>query len=162
MSRFPDKRPARNGFERFWRNVYHPLGFYKGYNFPLWIICGGALFAFSLARLFYLDLPGTFAKKAAPGEWYWYHSGYRRVGITLHLATILPLGVLVPWQFLPVIRHKFIILHRINGYTDLILLVLSNAGVYMITRRAMGGSPATQAGVGTLSTLTLIFASLAY
>ena len=28
-----DKAP--NGFVRFWRRVYRPLGFHKGYNFPL-------------------------------------------------------------------------------------------------------------------------------
>src|ERR1700733_15227400 len=44
-----------------------------------------------------------------PGEWYWYGSGFRRIGITLHLATILPGAFLVCFQFVPVIRHKLLI-----------------------------------------------------
>jgi hypothetical protein len=68
----------------------------------------------------------------------------------------------VCFQFVPVIRHKLLIFHRINGYTIIILFFISIAGVYMITRHAVGGSPNTQAAIGTLATLTTISISLAY
>lgn len=86
----------------------------------------------------------------------------QRVGITIHLAAVLPLGLLLPWQFVPLIRHKFILFHRINGYLVLLLLILSNVGALMICRRAMGGAPATQAALAGGAILTYLFAFLAY
>ena len=76
--------------------------------------------------------------------------------------TILPAGFLVCFQFVPVIRHKLLLFHRINGYVVIALFVTSIAGVFMITRRTVGGSPNTQAAIGTLAVITLISISLAY
>lgn len=104
-----------NGFTRFMRKVYTPIGFKKGYNFTLCtyfrpgktnslmsnlpgFVFAGALLGFTLARLQYFSINGIFANDAAPGEWYWMHKGFRKVGITLHLATILPAGLLVILQ----------------------------------------------------------------
>ena len=61
-------------------------------------IFAGALFGFVLARLQYLSIDGKFKAGSSPGEWYWLRSGFRKVGITLHLATILPAGLLVVLQ----------------------------------------------------------------
>ncbi|KAL8641136.1 MAG: hypothetical protein Q9228_002018 [Teloschistes exilis] len=175
-----DKTP--NKFVQFWRRVYRPLGFHKGYNFPLcWLpfswkfrqiltasgfIFGGALFGFTLAKLSYLNIGGnassSFANSASPGEWFWYRNGIYRIGITIHLATILPAGLLMPWQFLPVIRHKVLMLHRINGYAIVILVIISNIGAVMIVRRAFGGTLATQAGVGVLAIMSTVSIALAY
>lgn len=66
------------------------------------------------------------------------------------------------FQFVPVIRYKLLIFHRINGYVILILYFISIAGIYMITRHAVGGSPNTQAAIGTLATVTTISIILAY
>ena len=44
------------------RKVYHPLGFHKGYNFPLFLIGVGALMGFVLSRMFYYDFDNTFSK----------------------------------------------------------------------------------------------------
>ncbi|KAL8951558.1 MAG: hypothetical protein Q9222_002468 [Ikaeria aurantiellina] len=155
-----------NKFIRFWQRVYRPLGFQKGYNFPLFIIFAGAIFGFSLARLSYLNISGnassSFANSSSPGEWYWSSKGVYRVGITIHLATILPAGLLMIWQFVPVIRHKFLIVHRINGYLVVILVLISNVGAVMIVRRAFGGTLATQAGTGVLAIISTISICLAY
>src|SRR5258706_5384334 len=98
------------------------------------------MLCFSLARLSYLNIAGTgksgFAGGSSPGEWYWYKDGHYRVGITLHLGTIIPCGLLMVWQFLPVIRHKALIVDRLNGYIIILLVLVSNAGVLMIARRA--------------------------
>ncbi|MCJ1408707.1 hypothetical protein MMC19_002782 [Ptychographa xylographoides] len=130
------------------------------------VIFAGALIGFTLARLSYLNISGTarssFASDASPGEWYWFSTGIYRVGITLHLATILPAGLLIVWQFVPVIRHKLLIFHRINGYLIIVLVILSNVGALMICRRAFGGSLETQAAVGVLVIITTASIGLAY
>ncbi|OBT98385.1 hypothetical protein VE01_03121 [Pseudogymnoascus verrucosus] len=155
-----------NWFVRFWRKVYNPLGFKKGYNFPLFFIFGGAMLGFSLARISYLnisgDAPSSFKTGAVTGEWFWYQSGIHRVGITLHLTTIVPAGVLMVFQFVPIIRYKAILFHRINGYLIIILATLGNIGAIMIARRAFGGTLATQSAVGYLVIATTIFMALAY
>jgi hypothetical protein len=89
------------------RKITGVLGFSKGYNVVLckswlsllWlkliehadIIFAGAFMGFALARLQYLDIPGTFCAKtgAAPGECFYYLRGRWRVGILLHLGAIL-------------------------------------------------------------------------
>jgi uncharacterized membrane protein len=101
-------------------------------------------------------------KAAIPGEWFWYQRGFRRIGIILHLVTILPAGFLVCFQFVPVVRHKVLIFHRINGYVIITLFFFSIVGVLMITRHAVGGSPNTQAAIGTLTTLTTFSLCMAY
>ena len=165
-----------------WRRAYQSLGFQKAYNFSLCqsilpsfqsiiltclvIIFAGAIVGFSLARLSYLNISGSasssYANGASPGEWYWYSHGIHRIGITIHLATILPAGLLMVWQFVPIIRHKYLMAHRINGYLVVTLVIISNIGALMIARRAFGGALATQAGVGVLAIMSTISIALAY
>lgn len=138
------------------RKAYKPVGFSKGYNAALGFIFGGALMGFTLARFSYLNFSGVFcgnegSSHAAPGQCYNYQSGYEKVGIFMHLATILPAAFLVVFQFVPFIRHRAIMVHRINGYLVVILALLSTAGVLMIARNAYGGEISTQLGVGFLS-----------
>lgn len=66
------------------------------------------------------------------------------------------------WQFIPIIRHKLLMLHRINGYLVITLVIISNVGAIMIARRAFGGFLATQAGVGLLVIISTISIALAY
>ncbi|GAB7341256.1 hypothetical protein MBLNU457_7531t1 [Dothideomycetes sp. NU457] len=157
---FDEKRPST------WRKIYGFFGFSRGYNFPLWIIFAGAMLGFSLARLSYLNIsgsaPSSFASGAAPGEWYWYRSDHYRIGITLHLSTILPAGLLMVWQFVPAIRHRFLLFHRINGYIIIILVLLANAGALMICRRSFGGTIETQVAIVTLATASTVSMAMAY
>jgi hypothetical protein len=125
------------------------------------VIFAGAMLGFSLARLQYLDL-GTFSKGASPGEWYWYQAGHRRIGLLLHLATILPAGILMVFQFIPSIRRRATIFHRINGHVIIALVFLSNAGALMIARHAFGGELATQGAVGVLVISTTVGLASAY
>ena len=122
------------------------------------IIFGGALLIFSLIRTTYLNIGGnasnSFKNGASPGEWYWYEHGIYRVGITLHLGAILPAGILIIWQFVPVIRHKALLFHRINGYIIIVLVLIGNIGAVIIARRAFGGTISTQAGIGTLAIIS--------
>jgi hypothetical protein len=124
------------------------------------------MLGFSLARLSYLNIagatPSSFVQRASPGEWYHYRTGIYRVGITLHLSTCLPAGLLMVWQFVPVIRHKALLFHRINGYLIIVLVFISNVGGLMIARRTFGGGVETQAAVGSLVILTTVSVAMAY
>ncbi|KAL8812880.1 MAG: hypothetical protein Q9200_000702 [Gallowayella weberi] len=151
-----------NGFVHGMRKVYNPIGFKKGYNFTFWFIFAVGLFGFCLARVQYLSIGGKFKDGSSPGEWFYLRDGHERIGITLHLATIIPAGFLLVFQFVPAIRYKFLIFHRINGYVLVVLLLLSNAGALMIARHTFGGELETQAWTGLLAILTTVGAIMAY
>lgn len=124
------------------------------------------MLGFTLARFSYLNIAGTasssFASGAAPGEWYHYHDGIYRAGLTIHLAACLPAGFLMVWQFVPLIRHKLLLFHRINGYIIILLVLVSHIGAIIIARRAFGGSIEVQGGVGTMVILTTLSITMAY
>ena len=124
------------------------------------------MLGFTLARLSYLNIGGdatsSYKSGSSPGEWYYFKGGIYRIGLTIHLATILPAGFLMIWQFVPVIRYKALIFHRINGYIVVLLVLVSNVGAVMIVRRAFGGTLETQAGVGVLAIITTVSILLAW
>ena len=64
----------------------------------LGFIFGGALFGFILARMQYLSVGGKFKDGTSPSEWYHLRDGHERIGITLHLTTVIPLGFLLVFQ----------------------------------------------------------------
>ena len=150
-------RPPANGFVRALRHVYNPIGFSKGYNFILFFIFGGALLGFTLARFQFTDLNGRFcgpalsSDHALPGECFYYTVGHDKIGMILHLVCILPASLLVCLQFVPAIRHKVLIVHRINGYCVLVLSFAGIAGAIMVARHAFGGGLDVQMAVGFLS-----------
>lgn len=154
--------PNPNAFVRSMRHIYNPIGFQKGYNFILFFIFAGALFGFALARASYMNVTANFYNSAAPGEAYWYRQDWYKIGIHIHLLTCIPASLLAVFQFVPVIRYKVILFHRINGYVVTILLIITNVGALMIARRAFGGTLATQAAVGFMAIATTISSVLAY
>ncbi|KAK2027072.1 hypothetical protein LX32DRAFT_456204 [Colletotrichum zoysiae] len=154
-------RPPANRFVATTRKVYNPLGFSKGYNFVLFFIFFGALMGFTLARLQYLSFD-AFCKGAAPGECFYYQKGYEKAGIIIHLAGILPAGFLACFQFVPVIRHKVILFHRLNGYVILLLSLVGTAGAFMIARHAFGGGLDVQAVVWLAGIMFVVSLTLAY
>ncbi|KAI9891384.1 MAG: hypothetical protein M1814_002898 [Vezdaea aestivalis] len=162
-------QPPASGFVRRVRKVYNPLGFSHGYNFVYWFIFAGALFGFVLARFMYLNFDGVYcppggsgSSGAAPGQCYWFQKGHYKIGIKMHLATILPAGLLVVFQFTPFFRYSFLLFHRINGYIVITLLLLSNISALMIVRRSFGGHLSTQTGVGVLAIGTTFAITKAY
>lgn len=78
----------------------------------------------------------------------------------IHLSTIIPAGILVVLQFFPIIRYKALIVHRLNGWTVTLLLLVSNAGALMIANRSFGGLYDTHVFVGLLAVVTTISATL--
>ena len=131
-------------------------GFKKGYNFVLFFIFAGALFGFALARLQYLDINGKYKDGSMPGEWYYYARRHYKIGIALHLACVVPAAFLGPFQFVPIIRYKALLFHRINGYLCILLIILGNVGALMIARYSVGGELSTQSYVGALAIMTTI------
>ncbi|KAE8361464.1 hypothetical protein BDV27DRAFT_160707 [Aspergillus caelatus] len=142
------------------QKLYNALGFKKGYNFILFFIFGGAWMGFTLARLEFLDF-STFCKNAVPGECF-YYKGRGYIGLYLHLGCILPAAFLAFFQFIPAIRYRVILFHRINGYIIILLVLLSNAGALMIARHSFGGLLSTQAAVGFLVILSTCAIGMAY
>ncbi len=88
-----------------------------------------------------------------------------KTGILIHLATILPAGLLVDLQFTPAIRHQWTPIHRITGYVVITLYIISLAGASMIARYAFGGGFEVQAflwvgGLGILISLLLVYINI--
>ncbi|KAK7413281.1 hypothetical protein QQX98_007869 [Neonectria punicea] len=165
-------RAPASAFVRAARKVYNPIGFSKGYNFTLWFIFAGALMGFILARLMYLDYSGVYCSTnpddsgpnaAAPGEcWTYNQKEYLQVGIRMHLYTIIPSGFLVCFQFVPAIRSRVILFHRISGYIIVFLSLAGTIGALIIARVAFRGGIDTQAAVGFLAIIFLGSLSISY
>ncbi|EMC91919.1 hypothetical protein BAUCODRAFT_57336, partial [Baudoinia panamericana UAMH 10762] len=151
-----------NAFVRVMRKAYHPIGFKKGYNAVLWFIFAGALLGFSLSKLPIMNVNGVFSKQAAPGEWFWYSKKFYNIFIHIHLICIIPGSIFAVVQFIPIIRYKLLLLHRMNGYLVSLLLVAANIGALGIARHAFGGSISTQTAVGVLAigTTTSLFLAI--
>ena len=156
------------------QRIYGAVGFTKGYNFILWFLFGGGFLAFAISRFIYLDFDGQLcpsepptgriygSKGAVPGECYHYRRGIAKAGIIMHLAGILPAAVLVVFQFIPVIRHRALLVHRINGYVVLLLSAVGTIGVFMIARHTFGGTLEMQTVTGAASIMFIACMALAY
>ncbi|KAK0613527.1 hypothetical protein B0T14DRAFT_281134 [Immersiella caudata] len=157
-------RPPANAFVKAVRKVYNPIGFTKGYNFILFFIFAGALLGFTLARFQYLSYNGIFCGENAQNfDCYYYDkSTVERAGIIIHLAAILPAGFLACFQFVPAIRHKVMIFHRLSGYIILLLSLVSTAGALMTGRHSFGGGLDVQVVVGVLGIMFVGSLAISY
>lgn len=70
------------------------------------------------------------------------------------MTNCLAAAFLAIYQFVPVIRHTFLRFHRINGWTIVILVLVSNAAAIVIAPHAFGGDLSIQTGIGTLVIMT--------
>lgn len=155
-------RPPANGFVAKARKVYNPIGFSKGYNFILWFIFAGAMFGFALARMMFLNYNGIYCNPnsagngAGPGEcWSYNRKNLYKTGIKMHLYTIIPASFLVVFQFVPFIRYKALLFHRMNGYIVVVLAIIGTVGAIIIAPVAFGGSLSVRAAVGLMSIMFL-------
>lgn len=81
----------------------------------------------------------------------------------MHLVGAISGGFLACFQFIPIIRHKAILFHRMNGYLAITLMLIGNAGAYMIMDVSIGGLPSVQVWVGTIGAMiTLGFVMAIY
>lgn len=70
--------------------------------------------------------------------------------------------MLVVFQFIPIVRRKAILYHRIAGYVLILLVILINASAVMVADRAFGGSLSTQIWIGFTAIITTVGILLAY
>lgn len=130
------------------------------------VIFAGGMLGFSLSRLPDLnyDHKARDEFNFVPGYWYYLRSGHFRVGMIMHLATALPAGILMVLQFTPVIRKKWITFHRLNGYTVLSLLLISNGAASVVLPHKHGGGArsAAQTAEGFLVIITTLGMAMAW
>ncbi|EXL41864.1 hypothetical protein FOCG_16007 [Fusarium oxysporum f. sp. radicis-lycopersici 26381] len=155
-------RPPANTFVAKARKVYNPIGFSKGYNFILWFIFAGAMFGFALARMMFLNYNGIYCNPnsagngAGPGEcWSYNRKDLYKIGIKMHLYTIIPASFLVVFQFVPFIRYKALLFHRMNGYIVVVLAIIGTVGAIIIAPVAFGSSLSVRVAVGLMSIMFL-------
>ncbi|KAK6858892.1 hypothetical protein PG995_004745 [Apiospora arundinis] len=152
------------------RRAYCLTGFTTGYNFVLCFCLSGIMIGFCLARLKYLDFYGVMCNPdrskpspAAIGECFHLLRPLYANGMILHLAGIVPGGILAVVQFVPVVRNKALLVHQVNGYLVIVLALMGIAGGFIITRPTMGGGQVdTQTATGFLGTASLFANLMAY
>jgi uncharacterized membrane protein len=155
-----DTQKPGNAFTRAARKVYNPIGFRKGYNFVLFFVFGGAFMGFTLAQLPKLNFAGPC--RSSLDCIYYTPGSIDKIGIQMHLAAILPAAFLTCFQFVPVIRHKVILFHRLNGYIILLLSLVSTAGALMLVRNALGGQVEMHLLIVLVSTSFVVSLAFAY
>ncbi|KAJ7037063.1 hypothetical protein C8F04DRAFT_924777, partial [Mycena alexandri] len=107
----PQNRQPKNSI---YLSISWILGFKERYSLINFFIWGGALLGFCLARSLAMN-PGRTAGLMPAGEWYWLSQKPYKSNLFIHvyLSTFGGIGALL--QFLPVLRRRKIILHRLNG-----------------------------------------------
>ncbi|KAJ4001871.1 hypothetical protein F5050DRAFT_1146571 [Lentinula boryana] len=98
-------------------------------------------------------------EQTVPGEFRWFNLRIYRINYIIHIYLTIVGGILVGLQFLPTVRRKSVLLHRINGYTCIILLIIGNICGGIISRRAFGGEINAQSAYYILA-IMLIFSAL--
>ena len=146
-----------------WEKFHSFLGFNKSYNAILFCIFAFPFFTFILLRGSQcVSIHGFRIPEGPPGSLYWFQDGRRRLAISIHIAAIVPCASLMLLQFIPAIRQKRPLFHRINGRIVLMLLLTSSIGVLMIARRRFGGTGGAQTNVGVLVKISRVEAALSY
>jgi hypothetical protein len=133
------------------------------------IIFGGTLLGFVLARLQWLDIYGRLCPPvpklnlttALPSLCYSVLTFTRyKVAIILHLATCLPAAIIAVFQFVPIIRHRLILYHRLAGYAAVLLMTTSLVGACLIADAAMGGMCFLRSATSDVQIMSIDFPSL--
>jgi len=83
--------------------------------------------------------PAKIAGLLTPGEWFWFHQPMYKINLFIHIYLTTLGGIGAFLQFLPAIRRKIVILHRLNGYGVLFCLIVGNICGAIVARRSFGG-----------------------
>ncbi|KAF7950674.1 uncharacterized protein EAE97_002226 [Botrytis byssoidea] len=76
-----------------------------------------------------------------------------RLGKEIHLWSVLPAGTLLPLQFLPIVRRKYLNLHRFLGRALFFMLLVGNTCAFGIAHNSFGGTLETRIWVYTLGVM---------
>jgi len=99
--------------------------------------------------------PANVRHLTVSGEWFWYRQPVYKPCIFIHIYLSIISGIFAVFQFLPAIRRRAMILHRINGYMVLILLAASTIGGAVVARRAFGGDLNVQSAFYVITILII-------
>ncbi|PBK64884.1 hypothetical protein ARMSODRAFT_1087744 [Armillaria solidipes] len=139
-----EKKPRRKipGRSAYF-TISNIVGFKQRWSLLICFFFGGALLGFCLfcARMMNFSL---MQKYAPAGQWFWYSQKMMKVNYAIHIYTSVFGGIFALFQFLPAIRRRAVIVHRLNGYFVLILLIPSNVCGAIVGYRAYGGEINTQ------------------
>jgi hypothetical protein len=144
-----------------YRTISGIFGFKERYSLVLMVIFGGALFAFALARTLMMN-PANVRDKTTPGEWFWYRQPLFKPNIFIHIYTSIFTGLFAGFQFMPAVRRRAIMFHRMNGYFVLLMVVPSTICGCIVARRAFGGEINVQSAFYTAGSLTVYSAYMGY
>jgi len=133
------------------------LGFRERFSLIFFVVFGGALVGFVLARSQSLN-PNNFHSQLLLGEAFWATREPWKGLLVTHVACSFFGGILVIWQFVPAIRRHYMPFHRINGYLSLILLFPAILFGAVLGRQAFGGDIGDQAGLYFLGILAGYYA----
>ncbi|EEB91648.1 hypothetical protein MPER_09963 [Moniliophthora perniciosa FA553] len=131
------------------------VGFREKYSLFLLFVFGGALVGYCLARSLLMN-PGKMRSMTVPGEFFWFNNQLFRINYILHIYLSILGGIFVGLQFLPRIRRKYVLLHRLNGYFVIITLIIGNVGGAIIARRTLGGEINAQSAYYILGIMTIV------
>ncbi|KAF9029709.1 hypothetical protein BDZ89DRAFT_927858, partial [Hymenopellis radicata] len=98
-----------------YRTISGILGFKEIPSLALYVVFGGALLGFCLfyCQMFNMAVMQTMT---IPGEWFWLGTKkFFHVNYSIHIYLSCIGGIFVLLQFLPAIRRRFVLFHRING-----------------------------------------------
>ncbi|KAJ7772225.1 hypothetical protein B0H16DRAFT_1305264 [Mycena metata] len=158
-SRAENQRPRRLPRASIYHSISWILGFKEKYSLLNFFVCGGALLGFCLARSISMN-PARTASLLPPGEWFWFGTQLKyKVNLFIHiyLATLGGIGAL--FQFLPAIRRRKMILHRLNGYGVLSCLIVGNICGAIVARRSFGGELNVQSAYYILGLMIVVSGS---
>jgi len=141
-----------------YRSVSWILGFRDKYSLLNCFIWGGALVGYCLARSPTMN-PAKIANLLVPGEWFWFAHPVYKINLFIHiyLTTIGGIGAVL--QFLPAIRRRNVIIHRLNGYGVLFCLIVGNICGAIVGRRSFGGELNVQSAYYILG-IMVVYAGL--
>lgn len=136
------------------RSLTSWTGFTKTSNLIYFSVTAG-VFSIFCAFNFVSSLPqGHSMKPNPPGESFWFRDGLLYWGMQIHLWTVLPAGILLPLQFLPGMRRRYMHLHKLSGRLLFVLLLIGDITALSIARVSFGGSIDTQVATVFLSSIT--------
>jgi hypothetical protein len=144
-----------------YRSVSWILGFKERFSLVLFIFFGGALVGFCLARTKMMS-PYNVRTLTIAGEWYWYSKPLYKPNLFIHIYLTIIAGILAVFQFLPAIRRRAVIVHRINGYIVLALLIPGIVCGTIVGRPSFGGELNSQSAYYCLGSMIVVCAILGY
>ncbi|KAL3425345.1 hypothetical protein PVAG01_02136 [Phlyctema vagabunda] len=133
-----DDKPKPKSFRRVLYTAQQKSGFKSAVNFYLFLLTAGVFGVFCLYRV--RSTYHEFWLRHTVLHRFWYTDGFLGSWMSIHLKTVIPAGLMMPFQFLPVIRQRYPRFHRYSGRLNFVLLIIANISGFFVAPKAMGGS----------------------